>query len=357
MSKYIIWFILLLILTARILIHFKSQPTFSAGTKLRIKGRVASEPLRFSDSQYFRLKGFKIYLPVYPEVNYGDEVVLEGKVQERDKLKDVELIKLEANQGILLGLRNKLLGVYERSLPKQHAALIAGVTIGSKSGLGSEFWEKLKVSGTAHVVVASGMNVTLVAKFLLTILLVFLKRKWAIPLAITGVWGYAMIAGFEAPIVRAAIMGSLTFTAQELGRVNLAWRTLFLSALLMLLVWPAMILDLGFWLSFAATGSLMLFERKVYRYLRLVPNIIREDFSTSLAAQVGVAPILLFAFGQINPLSPIVNVMVLWTIVPMTVIGMIGGLLGLIYEPAGSTVLLLTYPLTSWFIGLVNLFS
>jgi len=101
----------------------------------------------------------------------------------------------------------------------------------------------------------------------------------------------------------------------------------------------------------------MLFERKIAHLVRFVPGIFREGFSTSLAAQIGVAPILFVTFGQFNLLSPIINALVLWTIPPITIIGGIGGIIGLMMPFFGKLILLLSYPLTSWFIWIVELFS
>jgi len=176
-------------------------------------------------------------------------------------------------------------------------------------------------------------------------------------MALMGVWSYAILSGFDAPIIRASIMGSLVFVAQEIGRLNFSLRALFMTAFAMLFVKPDWLTDIGFMLSFAATLSLILFEPKVDRFFKKIPAIIRKDFSTSLAAQVGVVPILYFGFGQFNVLSPVINAMVLWTIVPITIIGMVGGILGLIFEPVGRAVLLLVYPLTSWFVWILRIFN
>jgi competence protein ComEC len=231
------------------------------------------------------------------------------------------------------------------------------VTIGSKSLIPKRLWEELKTSGTAHVVVASGMNVTLVAKFLISSLVIFLSRRKALFLAVGGVWMYALVAGFEAPIIRAAVMGTIAFSAQELGRMASAWRALMFTVLAMLFIKPEWITDIGFILSASATASLIVFEKKVRNFVRVLPQIVREDFSTSFAAQIGVAPVLFITFGQVNLLSPFINAAVLWTIVPITILGIIGGVTGLIFVPLGRLILFLTYPLTSWFIFIIGLFS
>jgi predicted membrane metal-binding protein len=170
--------------------------------------------------------GLKAYLPKYPEVNYGDTIVLEGTT-EGDTLTNVKAIKVKRSRGFLYNFREKLVNFYKKTLPQPHSALVAGMTLGSKADISSNFWTVLKNSGTAHVVVASRMNVTLVASFLIGFLVLILPRRRAIIFALAGIWIYAILSGFEAPIVRAAIMGSFAFTAQGLGRLYGALRALY----------------------------------------------------------------------------------------------------------------------------------
>lgn len=332
------------------------KPVYKDGDRIRITGKVSSEPIRYPKSQRVSLAGLKFYLPLYPEINYGDKIIVEGVV-ENGELEEPVLIRVEESSKFLFKLRRKLVEFYQKSLPEPHAALVSGVTLGSKASLPEEFWESLKTTGTAHVVVASGMNVSLVAGFLMGFLLLFLPRGKAIFLALAGVWAYSLISGFEAPIVRAAVMGSLAFIAQALGRLYSAGRALVLSALAMLVINPSWIMDLGFILSFVATASLMIFEKKIRGLVYFVPGFFREGLSTSLAAQIGVAPILFVTFGQFNLFSPLVNAIVLWTIAPITIIGMIGGVVGLFVPFLGRLILLITYPLTSWFIWMVYVFG
>jgi len=354
--RFLFWSFLLLFLAVRIFLYFTNKPHYSDGEKIRITDRVTSQPVRYTYSQHISLAGFEVYLPLYPEVSYGDKVVVEGIVEGK-KLSSPRLLTREEGKGVLYGLRKELLGFYQRSLPEPHASLISGVTLGSKSGIPTDFWKVLTSTGTAHVVVASGLNVTLIAGFLMNFLISFFPRRKAIPLALAGIWSYSFICGFDAPIIRAAVMGSLSLTAQKIGKLYDAWRALFLSALAMLLIKPDWITDLGFALSFMATASLMLFEPKVHHLIHFVPGFFKEGFSTSLAAQIGIAPILFVTFGQFNILSPLINAAILWTIPYITQIALAAGLIGLVAEPLGRFILLLSYPLTSWFILVVDLFG
>jgi len=323
------------------------------GKSLSLSGRVTSEPVVYDNSQSINLHGFFINLPRYPEIGYGDFLVVEGLFKE-GKIENVLLVSHNRSQGLLYRFRDRLIKFYKRALPEPHASLVAGVVMGSKKGMPDGFWKDLKATGTLHVVVASGMNVTLVAGFLMEALVQVMNRRRAVVASVIGIWLYALLSGFEAPIVRASIMGSIAFSAQKLGRVYDAWRGLIVSIILMLLIKPLYIADLGFQLSVLATASLMKFEPLFNRLLHFVPHIFREGLSTSLAAQVGVGPLLFITFGAINMFSPLINALILWTIPYITIIGMMAGILSLVSSALAELVLSLVYPLTYVFIKVVQ---
>src|SRR4030042_1884288 len=351
--RYVFWGLLILTVFAR---YFSTRVDYSDGQKLRITGIVRQEPLTYKYSQKISLAGLKIYLPKFPEIYYGDKVVVNGVVRQGE-LTDAFLVLKEEQQGFVSGFRKSLVGFYQKTLPEPHAALIAGISLGAKGSLPKDFWESLTKTGTAHVVVASGMNVSLVASCLMGVLILRFNRRKALILALTGIWIYTAISGFEAPIIRAAVMGSIAFTAQRLGRGYSAWRALVLTGLILLIIVPAWLIDLGFILSFVATASILVFQKRIEKFFSFVPGILKGDFSTTLAAQVGVTPILFVTFGQFNILSPLINALVLWTVPLITVLGIVGALVGLAVPFLGKALLYLAYPLTSWFIAVVSRFG
>jgi len=351
--RFFIWTVLVIVVIVR---FFATLPKFSDGQRVRISDKITTQPIRYSYNQSFKLSGLGVYLPKYPEVSYGDDVIVEGTVMS-GKILDAKLIEIIKGKSPLLGFRQKLIKFYEFSLPQPYSGLVAGVVLGSKTGLSEGFWELLKTTSTAHVVVASGMNVTLVAGFLMGLTCLFLPRRKAVVFVILGVWIYAFLSGFDAPIIRAAVMGSVAFIAQATGRISTAWKGLLLSALIMLIIWPGWILDLGFILSFVATASILIFEPKVKKILTNFPKILREDLSVTLAAQIGVTPIIFATFGQFNLLSPVINVLILWTVAPITIIGGISAFVGLAFPAVGRLLLYLCYPLAFWFVKVIEIFS
>lgn len=350
-SALVIFFIIIIIFR-----YLSSRPVYHTGDNVRITSSVLSDPVRYSSSQFLKVAGLKVYLPLFPEISYGDKIIVEGIV-DGDKLKNPKLLKVEEEKTFLSGIRNSIISFYKRVLPEPMAGLLAGIVIGAKGALSPDFYEQTKLTGVAHVVVASGTNVTFVVSFLLGIFTLFLPRRKAISFVILGIVLYLFISGFDAPLIRAAIMSSLLFFGQELGRVASTWRIYFLTAGIMLIYRPEWVGDIGFILSFVSTASLMLFEKRIRLKLKRVPGIIREGFSTSLAAQIGVAPILFVTFGQFNILSPLINALVLWIVPIIMVLGVAGGLLGLVFPMLGTLILYIMYPLAWYFVQVVRLFS
>lgn len=351
--RYLIWFILILLIIFR---YFTSRPVYENGDDVRISSSVLSDPISYPTSQYLKVAGLKVYLPKSPEISYGDKIVIEGIVN-GGELKNPKLISVGGKKTFLSSFRNSVIRFYQESLPEPMGGLLAGIVIGAKGALSSDFYNLTKVTGVAHVVVASGTNVTFVVAFLMGIVTFFFPRKKSIPFVIFGIILYLFISGFEAPLIRAAIMATLAFWVQSAGRMISAWRVLFLTAAIMLIAVPEWIVDIGFILSFVSTASLMLFERRLRFLLRRVPGILKEGFSTSLAAQIGVAPILFVTFGQFNIWSPLINALVLWTVPPIMILGALGGVTGVIFPFFGKILLWLSYPLLWWFVSVVQWFG
>ena len=353
MERYFIWLILIFLVVYR---YFTTIPAYEIGDRVRITGTVYSDPIIYSTGQYIKIAGLKIYLPPVPEISYGDRVIIEGIVG-KGKLEKPKLVSVSASSSALSVFRNDVISFYEKVLPQPMAGLISGITLGSKGTLTTEFWEQVKKAGVAHVIVASGTNVTFVASFLMGVGAAFLPRRKAILFVILGIILYLFISGFEAPLIRAAVMAVFAFLAQETGRLVNAWRLLFITGGVMLAIKPEWLFDIGFILSFVSTASLMLFEKRIRGRLGVLPVFIKEGLSTSLAAQIGVTPILFVTFGQFNIWSPLVNALVLWTVPFIMIFGAIGGVVGLIIPILGKIILLISYPLLWWFATIVTLFN
>lgn len=365
-------FVLLIVaLIGLFLIRFYTlDHSFKEGDRVRITDSIQEDPLLIEGRQRIVIDGVKAYLPRFPEFQYGDRVVIEG-VAAKGKvgwyLKDPEIAYQNGQKGIgqsFLGLRERILESFGKFLPEPHASLLKGIVLGTKSSLNSEFFEALRKTGTLHVVVASGSNIAIFAGGLLGFLSILLGRKRAIWPALALVWLYVFLVGWQPPIVRAGIMGSIAFLAQSLGKEFDAWRALLISAGGMLLIEPQWLFDLGFQLSFAATAGILSITPIINRFFRRIRERdigiikgMKENFATSLGAQIAVTPILLFSFGQISLIGPLVNVLILWTVPFIMIGGMVIALLGLLFEPLGQIAAWFIWLPLEYFVKTIQLFS
>lgn len=193
---------------------------------------------------------------------------------------------------------------------EQDFAVIAAMAMGDKSALNQETKEAYSISGTSHILAVSGLHIGII--FQLIILLLGGKRrsKLTIILSTTIVWAYVIFIGFPASAVRAATMLSIYSMVLLSLRPDPTLNTLALAYIIMVLVNPFNIFDIGFQMSFLAVGFILLFYPLFFCLLSSHSNIIRAIwglFCVSLAAQIGTLPILVFYFGRISCYSLITS--------------------------------------------------
>jgi competence protein ComEC len=128
-----------------------------------------------------------------------------------------------------------------------------------------------------------------------------------------------------------------------------------------LLLWqPNFLFDVGFQLSFMATGGILfvkpLLDDQVEKLGKL-GEFGGETVTTTLAAQLGTLPILLSVFGQFGLLSVLVNALVLWTVPVVMILGSLAAIFGLVFAPLGQVFLYPALPLLAFFETVVLFFG
>src|SRR3989344_4931069 len=86
---------------------YSMRPIFKNGDFVRITSKVYNEPLVYDRQQYIKLQGLSFYLPKYPEVSYGDTIIVEGFVN-YGKLDNPKLIEIKETKNILYNFRQNL---------------------------------------------------------------------------------------------------------------------------------------------------------------------------------------------------------------------------------------------------------
>jgi len=133
-------------------------------------------------------------------------------------------------------------------------------------------------------------------------------------LIIVILWGFAIIAGLSASVVRAVTMFSLFVLAKGLNRQTNSLNTLALSAFILLLIKPEFCFDVGFQLSYAAVAAIVIIKPVLDSWIVLknpIANFFLDLLKVSVAAQLGVFPLSLFYFHQFPGLFFITNLIII----------------------------------------------
>lgn len=378
MKPLLIGITLLILLACRFLFFYQGLHLSKDGEFIKFRIVLFSEPKIYQNYQRIEItyqgkEKIFVFTGLYPEYHYGDLLEISGRVKHRvinnhDKFismnyPEIKAVKNSENYflAIVSKVRQKIILLFQQSLPVSSASLLLGIVFGVKDTMPKEFSENLKNAGVMHVVAASGMNVTLAGGFISNILVFFVKRKIALIISLFGILFYAFLSGLEPSIIRAAIMGGLAFSAQILGRQKLAVFALFLTGYSMLFVNPNLLFDIGFQLSILSTAGLLyikpLFEINRTIKTFLSKSLIGEDAVTTISAQTTALPVLIANFGTYSLWSILVNSLVLWTIPVLMILGGIGAILGILIAPIGQLFLLLSVPLLLYFETVTNFFA
>ena len=238
-------------------------------------------------------------------------------------------------------MKDSLIYVVSQSLPGKEAALLNGMLWGEKD-FSRDFYNQLKNSGLLHIVVVSGANMILVFKGIVEGLAKWIGRKWAIGLAWLVSLFYLNIVGWEIPITRALILVLVMYWAQILGRKYNVWRGLIFSGLIIILAWPKSVLEISFWLSFGA-------------FFGVVSSPWKDIFRSSFWVSLWISPIMALGLGRINLVGPISNVLVLFIVEVITIVGFVGSIVGLVIPIFGKMILWLIMPLLKYFVILIEI--
>ena len=191
--------------------------------------------------------------------------------------------------------------------------LVQAMLLGDEVNLDEDLRQSYADTGIIHIIAISGGNVAILF-FVISALLWWLRHKqhlWVKYLiALPLVWLYVLMAGAAPSAIRAAIMFSLLAFAVLFQKNNNSLNQLFATGFLLLCAQPAWLFSTGFQLSFVAVLSLILFYKRIFKWWSPVNKIGRELWSVvaaSIAAEVLVAPLVIYYFHTFPLLFVIAN--------------------------------------------------
>lgn len=307
---------------------------------IRTLGRVAN-PNRFQYYAYLRRHG-------YAGVGYARNLTDKGV----DACADLPWYES-------LGVRMKRMATHVSdvidgsSLDDAHKGVLKAMMVGIRSDLDDGLADVYRRAGASHLLALSGLHLGIVVGllgFLFCIRVRYTRLRWlSAGIALAVVWTYALVAGVPNSLLRASLMMTMVIVGRCLMRNTSLGILVADAALVILLVSPMSLYDVGFQLSFAAVGAMALLLRPMQSLfasasewsegslydpspsspLRLRALCLRAGrwmwslFCVSFVAWIGTLPLSVYYFHSLQPWS---------------------ALLSMVLVPATSVVMMLALP-------------
>ena len=188
-------------------------------------------------------------------------------------------------------------------------AVVAAMALGDKSALTQDLKDVYSITGASHVLALSGLHLSII--FGLIVILAGGRRQlFTIHFSlftIVCIWAFVFLVGMSTSVVRSAVMLSI-YALLSLGhRDRMSVNTLAFTAIVMLMISPMSLFDVGFQMSYMAVLSILLF-------VPLMESIFTEEYlmshrvvrwlwgmvAVSLSAQIGTAPLIAYYFGRFS---------------------------------------------------------
>ena len=226
--------------------------------------------------------------------------------------------RLERTKLFFLKQRSRLLQrLAVEGADNNQYSVLAAMALGDKSALTKELKEVYAVTGASHVLALSGLHLGIIYT-LLSMLIV--GRRWQMVsqvLIVLSIWAFVFLVGMSTSVVRSATMITI-YALFSLGHRNkMTVNTLAFTAIVMLIVNPLSLYDVGFQMSFMAVFAilvLMPLMMSVFSQEYLLSHeVVRWFYSmvaVSCAAQIGTAPLIAYYFGRFSTYFLLTNFLV-----------------------------------------------
>jgi len=285
--------------------------------KLRAYGN--GEEIGFADKISARIR-----LYAFPEVrnphqfDYGGWLINQ-KIFAHGEIEQVYSIEASGNLG-WRNLRESVGNNITRLFGEKSAPIAKALFLGYKQELEAETRQTFSRAGLSHIMAVSGLHVGfIVAPFWLLIPFLWQKRwgKWVGLAGLTFLLiFYAGLTGFSASVSRASLMAWLLTYGKLYHKLRHSVNLTALAAIILLVLNPERLFDIGFQLSFAAVFIILLVMPETQR---LIPRRYRYGWLGGLATivlisiivQGGLFPILTYYFGEFSIVGPIANALVI----------------------------------------------
>lgn len=211
---------------------------------------------------------------------------------------------------LIATLRTDILNTFEENFDRNLSAIAGGVLLGERGEIDEQLYSNFQDSGAIHLLVASGGNVGFVTLMAFAFCALFgLTRRKTVLIALIIAGIYTLIAGADAPLMRAYFMAVCAVVGYFLHRNSGVFQGLILSCLIILLVNPSAIFETGFQMSFVATLAIIVCLNNYklpYHWPKWIQFFV-QIFLATLSTQLVLLPIFTNVFYKVSVVGLLSN--------------------------------------------------
>lgn len=217
--------------------------------------------------------------------------------------------------GFLARIRRTAVHVIRQGgLNPEARALLEALWLGRRSDLDRSTLRAFARAGVVHVLAVSGLHIGIFALLLRALFSFLLRWNWGrglrASLTVALLLLFTALLDYKPSVTRSTLLFSTLVLAEIRGRPTNPFNALALAAGLTLVLWPKMLFQVGFQLSYAVVVLLLWFaphlKRLYYPQSRLLAYFWWL-FALSVIAQLGASPFTLFYFHQFPVLFWLAN--------------------------------------------------
>lgn len=247
------------------------------------------------------------------------------------------------------------------------AGLLIALTIGDKSMLTDNFTDSVRTTGVSHVIVISGMHLSIIMSVIFLLLdKLFYNKYIRSLLSIFTVLIISAVCGFTMSITRAGVMFIIASLAPIFNRENDLLNSLFTAITAVLIVTPFAIFNISFQLSILATLAIVwvlpfymqIFTERFNVNSKFIKTVLNIIFG-SLFATVFTMPVSIKTFGYVSVVSPITNLLITYPVTAVITFNVIALVLSVIpgFKLFSSVIFFITKICASYIVFIVNKIS
>ena len=295
--------------TGRILLNVRKDSlnhTFETGTHLQINGSLyqnspAKNPNQFDYGKYLESK--QIYAQLYADAS---DIKIGSLIT-----KDIWYYTSK--------LRSKIIRNLEKSnFNKAELHVAVALILGQQQDILPEIIKDYQFAGAVHILSVSGLHIGFILLFVTFLLKPFpnTKRGSFLKLIVIlfSLSSFGLIAGLAPSVLRSVTMFSFVAIGMYLRRSTNIFHTLLVSMLLILLVQPSFLFDVGFQLSYVALFFILWLQpllAGLWQPKNRIATYFWDILTVSFAAQMGTFPLSIYYFHQFPGLFFVTNLVII----------------------------------------------